>query len=207
MEKEFTVPIFPLSSVVMVRADLLPLHIFEPQYHKLVAHLIERDRVMAMAMPERGPYSFDQPVLPIAGLGKIVQHMPLPDGRANIVLKGLGRIRIIEEIETPHPWREVRAVPFPDEHGLMDSLPEIFADVLVAKLELHPDAALQYARRAPAEVADLVLTRLDLQNREKYRILCMPKVGDRIDAIAQILNEASGRTAPDEMGPEDPRRN
>lgn len=106
------VAMFPLSEVVLLPHALLPLHIFEPRYRAMTEAVLEEDRPIAMALPldgtvdERGRIR----VRRTAGVGRVLQHESLPDGRYNILLLGVGRVHIEGELEVDTPYRKVRAV-------------------------------------------------------------------------------------------------
>ena len=105
-------PIFPLGSVVLLPQSLLPLHIFEPRYREMIRDILLRKLPLGMTQP--APDAFDDRgrprVLPVAGVGKIVHHEQLDDGRYHVLLFGLGRIRIERELEVGTLYRQVRAV-------------------------------------------------------------------------------------------------
>ena len=95
------VPIFPLPNVVLFPGMFLPLHIFEPRYRQMTADALAGERLIAMALLKPGwqqDYEGSPPVHEIVGVGKIVEDAKLPDGRYNLVLLGLTRVRILEEI-------------------------------------------------------------------------------------------------------------
>ena len=95
-----TIPIFPLPNVVLFPQVFLPLHIFEPRYREMVADALEGDRLIGMALLRPGweaDYEGRPPVYPIGCAGVITHHDRLPDGRYNMVLRGLEKFRIIEE--------------------------------------------------------------------------------------------------------------
>jgi len=87
-----TIPIFPLPNVVLFPNVFLPLHIFEPRYRAMVADALKGDRIIGMALLRPGfeaSYEGRPPVYPIGCAGVITHTDPLPDGRSNIVLRGL----------------------------------------------------------------------------------------------------------------------
>jgi Lon protease-like protein len=90
---------------------MLPLHIFEPRYRKMIADcLAATPRVIVIARIDRR----DGRIAEIAGAGVIVEHHPLPDGRSNIVVAGATRVRLDELVlEDPphHPYKRARATP------------------------------------------------------------------------------------------------
>lgn len=105
-------PIFPLYRVQLFPSSLLPLYVFEPRYRELTAACLEHGGIMAVASLRPGfreQYEGRPPIRRVAGVGKIVAHRKNPDGTYNILLRGLGRVRIVEELPPERSFREVRA--------------------------------------------------------------------------------------------------
>jgi Lon protease-like protein len=99
--------IFPLSGALLFPGMHLPLHIFEDRYRALINDAMARDRQIGMIQPKEGG---DRPALFDVGcLGKIIDIEALDDGRFNVVLEGLARFRIVEEIDASTAFRQVRA--------------------------------------------------------------------------------------------------
>ncbi len=99
--------IFPLSGALLFPGMHLPLHIFEERYRALINDAMARDRQIGMIQPKEGgqrPALFD-----VGCLGKIIDIEALEDGRFNVVLEGLARFRVIEEIDASTSFRQVRA--------------------------------------------------------------------------------------------------
>jgi len=95
------VPVFPLPNCVLFPGMFLPLHIFEPRYRAMTADALEGERLIAMALLKPGwqdDYEGSPPIHDILGVGKIVEDARLDDGRFNLVLLGLTRVRILQEI-------------------------------------------------------------------------------------------------------------
>ena len=94
------IPLFPLPNVVLFPNVFLPLHIFEPRYREMVADALDGDRLIGMVLLRpgwEGSYEGRPPVYPIGCAGLITHHERLPDGRYNIVLRGLEKFRILQE--------------------------------------------------------------------------------------------------------------
>jgi len=108
------VPIFPLSTVVFFPNTLLPLHIFEPRYKKMLEDTMNNEKIIGMALLKPGwekEYYGSPEVFSIAGIGRIVSSEHLEDGKSNIVLYGLKRVKIIEEIhEKPYRMAKIEIV-------------------------------------------------------------------------------------------------
>jgi Lon protease-like protein len=89
---------------------ILPLHVFEPRYRQLVKNAIDEysgeegggERQFAMATFHGDQWQHEyhgRPAIrPVVCLGQIMQHADLPDGSYGIVLQGLCRCRIVEEL-------------------------------------------------------------------------------------------------------------
>src|SRR5438552_7638331 len=104
-------PIFPLPGAVLLPHSLVPLHIFEPRYRKMIRDCADGARVLALAnIPDEIAAAEEPPrVLPVIGVGVLARVDNLPDGRFNIVLRGVTRARIAEELPSGEPYRLVRA--------------------------------------------------------------------------------------------------
>lgn len=106
---------FPLGSVLFPSV-VLPLHIFEPRYRAMAAHLLggEVEPEFGVVLIERGSEvgGADQR----SGLGttaRILQAAPLPDGRWTLVAFGVERVEVIEWLPDD-PWPTARVIARPD---------------------------------------------------------------------------------------------
>jgi len=105
-----TIPLFPLSTVVLFPNTLLPLHIFEPRYKQMFNDVINAERMIGMALLKPGwqsNYYGNPDIFQIVGMGKVVSSETLDDGKLNIVLYGLRRVKI-KEIVKDNPYRLAR---------------------------------------------------------------------------------------------------
>ncbi len=100
--------IFPLAGALLFPRSHLPLHIFEPRYRALINDAMARDRRIGMIQPRDGqsqrPTLFD-----VGCIGHITDIEALDDGRFNIVLEGISRFRLVEELDVSTPFRQVEA--------------------------------------------------------------------------------------------------
>jgi Lon protease-like protein len=131
--------LFPLPNLVLFPQVMQPLHIFEPRYRAMTTDALAGDRLIAVVLLQPGweaDYAGRPSVHPIGCLGRIVADQRLDDGRFNILLRGLSRIRITGEEKTGDPYRTVRA----------ELLEDIGAPVLAVERKLRR----QLARRVPA---------------------------------------------------------
>src|SRR5262249_36873339 len=106
-----TARLFPLPNLVLFPYVIQPLHIFEPRYRRLMADALADDRLMAMALLKpgwEGDYHKRPAIHPVVCLGKIFKEERLADGRYNLLLHGLARARVLEELPAEKPYRSAR---------------------------------------------------------------------------------------------------
>ena len=103
-------PLFPLPQVVLFPRSMVPLHVFEPRYQKMLADCMDSFGAMALALLRDLHRS---EIADIAGAGIVIEHQPLPGGRSNILLRGQARVRL-EELAFQAPYRRARAVILED---------------------------------------------------------------------------------------------
>lgn len=110
------VPVFPLPEYVLFPHTLIPFHIFEPRYRQLVGDALAGSRLIVVAGLQPGwesDYFGSPPVHSVAGMGKIVNEERLEDGRFNIFVHSLHRVRILETTRMS-PYRAARVEVIPD---------------------------------------------------------------------------------------------
>ena len=111
-----TIPIFPLPNVVLFPNVFLPLHIFEPRYRAMVADSLAGDRIIGMTLLQpgfEGDYHGNPAVYAVGCAGVITHAERLPDGRSNVVLRGLEKFRIVEE-DHSRAYRVATIDPLPE---------------------------------------------------------------------------------------------
>ena len=109
------IPIFPLPNVVLFPNTLLPLHIFEQRYRRMVTRVLDESGKIGMALLKQ---PWEQPdgedIFRIGGMGEIAEYQELEDGKYDILLRGTGRYRLIEFLRSrPYLIARVRVLPEP----------------------------------------------------------------------------------------------
>ncbi len=102
------VPVMLLGGVTLFPKMLLPLYIFEMRYRAMLERALETDRFLIMAQP-RGQE--DDEVYPVAGVGLIRACVRSGDGTSNLVLEGVGRVKLTGWQQLT-PFRMAMAEPF-----------------------------------------------------------------------------------------------
>lgn len=191
-------PVFPLPRVVFFPHTDLPLHVFELRYRRMVEDCLDTGPLaMIVALLEPGwetDYEGRPPVHTIAGAGRIVAHERLADGRHNIVVRGLERVRLDELDPGPLPYRVARATPL-EEHGSATStdvtaLLACAAPILAAVRREHPEFSLDVSPGdPPGLIADRTADRLVADVAARQALLEMLDVGERVRRVTDHVGE------------------
>lgn len=119
------VPLFPLTGSLLLPGNWLPLNIFEERYRNMVEDAMAGERYIGMIQPftpqaDNSPSPDDPPHHPelyrIGCAGSIEQCEPQPDGRFLILLKGVRRFTLREELPLHRGYRRA-AVDYGDYPG------------------------------------------------------------------------------------------
>jgi Lon protease-like protein len=110
------IPNFPLEEAMLFPGVSRPLHIFEPRYRAMVADALKGDRIIGMTTLKPGyeaNYEGRPPIYAIGCAGVITDVEELPDGRFNILLRGLVKFHVTSEDDS-RPYRLARIEAMPE---------------------------------------------------------------------------------------------
>lgn len=204
-------PIFPLYRVSLFPHALLPLYVFEPRYREMTEHCLSAGGSMAIAtlLPgHEAEYQGRPPVRLIAGAGQVVAHRKNPDGTFNILLQGVARVRIDEELPPERTFREVRATLLPDvlpadpgEQAALDATDQLLVDLaerFATHLPRGAEALRELCRgaRCPSERADALAAALVADAALRQQLLENPDVGARVEQVAAELSRMLHELSP-----------
>ena len=104
-------PVFPLPRAVLLPGSALPLHIFEPRYRRMLAHVLQSDGLLAVATIKPAVGTFVEPpdLFPWVGIGEVEAHDALEDGRSNIVLRSIAAATLDDELPELLGFRRFKA--------------------------------------------------------------------------------------------------
>ena len=100
------IPIFPISNFIIFPKTTVPLNIFEPRYIEMVDDSMKNSRMIGMIQPKKNSNNSIPELYNIGCLGKITSFNESEDGRYLIILNGLIRFKIIDEIKNNKLYRE-----------------------------------------------------------------------------------------------------
>ena len=98
------ISVFPLSNFIIFPNTSVPLNIFEPRYIKMIDDSMKANRIIGLVQPK------SQNEIPklysIGCAGRIINFNETDDGRYLIVIRGISRFKILNEINNDKPYRE-----------------------------------------------------------------------------------------------------
>ena len=101
-----TIPVFPLSNFIIFPKTTVPLNIFEPRYVQMIDDCMQSNRIIGMIQPKKTGETKKPNLYEIGCIGKITSFNETRDGRYLIILNGLCRFRILEELNTEKLYRK-----------------------------------------------------------------------------------------------------
>jgi Lon protease-like protein len=197
-------PIFPLPGVQLFPHALLPLHVFEPRYRDLVRDCMAGDRMMAVATLEPGfekNYDERPSVRLVCGVGRVIAHDLLADGRSNILLRGSARARIVEELPPERAYRLVHAAALDDVYPAGVDLGEptrtlvTLADQLALRLPSGTAVLRELARsqREAGPLSDVLAAALVTDPDDRQALIEMTDVRRRVETLTAHLGTVLAR--------------
>ena len=101
-----TIPVFPLSNFIIFPDTTVPLNIFEPRYIEMIDDSMKGSRMIGMIQPKKKSNNLRPELYNVGCVGKITSFNETEDGRYLIVLNGLSRFKVIDEIKNNKLYRE-----------------------------------------------------------------------------------------------------
>ncbi|MEO6246627.1 MAG: LON peptidase substrate-binding domain-containing protein [Opitutaceae bacterium] len=110
-----------LPNMAFFPQALLPLHIFEPRYRRMLRDVLATNRLFAVAGLDQQPSdpSLFEPVHRIASVGIIRACQKNDNGTSNLLLQGLCRVEI-KRITRDEPYRKIEFRALTSDPGAMD---------------------------------------------------------------------------------------
>ena len=98
------IPVFPLSNFIIFPEMTVPLNIFEPRYLQMINDAMKGSKIIGIIQPKKQNQTTPS-LYNIGCAGKITNYNETDDGRYLIVLSGISRFKILQEINTEKLYR------------------------------------------------------------------------------------------------------
>ena len=195
-----TVPVMPLTGVLLFPNALLPLHIFEPRFREMLAHALDDDRMLCVALvrPERSQWRTSDDFYEVSTVGLIRACVGRSDGTSDLILQGIHRVKFSEfEQETPFPIARIK--PLETRTNLSVETDALAAKVLEFYAQLRntgrelPEKIDRYLSEMsdPETLADLIASTFISDTARRQKLLEELDLNQRLRLLIQYLRDES----------------
>lgn len=196
-------PLYPLENALLPGGEL-PLELSRPEELTMFLDVLKTDQLVGLVQPKGSAGE----LYPVGCAGRIRQYRERKDGRLNIMLTGLCRYRILEELPATSGYRRARVdwQAYRNDYLSEDVLPEVIAEFRES-LKNYFDAHNMQADWKVLDklhieqvVNNLVLV-MNLDVASKQELLESPDVQQRVTLFTRMLDETDSPVlAPNPQG-------
>lgn len=195
-------PIFPLP-VVLLPNELMPLHIFEPRYRKMLRDIQQQRNLFGISYFEPTESFIEKPAIGSVGcVAEVREIQPLPDGRSNILTIGLIRYRLLGYVETGNEYLVGEVEFFEDEeedkavlNPLSDKVFALFKRIAQAahKLSGGHGTFPELPQAEPQALSFLITAAFNLEPQIKLQMLETRSTIERLEKLHEFLLQTVGK--------------
>jgi Lon protease-like protein len=188
-------PLFPLHTVLFPGRPL-PLHVFEQRYRDLLRDCLASDRRFGVVAIRSGAEAgADVDLFEVGTIAEIKHVERLPDGRANLVTRGMQRFRI-EHLVPGSAYLCAEARPLDEEPLRRCDLnsAQALRNLLIPYLAAlgAPRQMLEQVPTAPHRLVWLAASTLQVELPELQQLLETDDCGRRLGMILKTLRREAG---------------
>ena len=200
-------PLFPLPGALVMPGIQLPLNIFEPRYLSMVFDSLGSHRMIGMIQPRPESAESQRPeLLPVGTAGRLTGFNETHDGRLLIVLTGVCRFALGEELPLRHGFRRTRPdwTPFAVDYQPGEVEPKAQQKLLAAMRRYLAAQDLEQeweaVERLPgSELVNFLISHLPFRPEEKQGLVESRGLNDRSRLVTALLEMML--TAPEPSNP------
>lgn len=187
------IPLYLLENALLPGGEL-PLEMSDPAELALFFNALRTDQLVGMIQPKANDP--DNTIYKVGCAGRIRQYRERKDGRINVMLTGVCRYRILEEIPSSQGYRQVvpRWAGFEQDYETPDVAPEITTNFMTSLRDYFQRHQMQVdwnsLNKAHIEevVNNLVLV-MNFSTDIKQQLLESSTIHDRIDLFTELLQQ------------------
>ena len=176
----------------------MPLHLFEPRYRQLLADVRTGNQRFGLLCSIPGVPEREVPTGRIGSMAEVTEVEMLPDGRANIVVRGVGRFALGGYVEAPTPYHQgtvelVDDGPVTNPVALAvaaDELAGHFRRIVKAVDTLRPEPGPSpVLSDHPVALAWQIAAMVDLDFETRVELLASTDPADRVTRLDRVLRK------------------
>ena len=192
------IPVFPLHCCAVLPHTTASLHIFEPRYRQMTRDALDSNGLVAMATFQddswKKNYEGNPPVRPCVCVGYIARHKRHSDGRYHLLLQGLNRARVVQEIKST-PYRRAYLTPTDTQPTMeidldpyRDKIEQLLADPMLKQWAQVGAVCNMISQEIPTyALLDMAMMALSRCTEERYAMLAEPCPCKRAEWLNKML--------------------
>ncbi|QXP90293.1 LON peptidase substrate-binding domain-containing protein [Methylococcus capsulatus] len=190
-----SLPVFPLPGAVVMPGCQLPLNIFEPRYLNMVFDALGADRMIGMVQPDPSMTDGDTDALSRTGTaGRITSFSETQDGRLIIVLTGVCRFDVGEELAGTRGYRRVMArwerfaVDYETDAGKHEECHRLYSllRAYFVRKSMEVDDLLM-EKMPVTSLVNLMIGQLPFETAERQALVEAVSLGERLESLARLI--------------------
>ena len=201
------IPLFPLGTV-LVPGLVLPLHVFEPRYRRLVADLQERPDdergfgVVAIREGHEVGETGARALHEVGTLALLRTVVPYPDGRSDLVTNGDARFRLLSLVDAGTPYLSGEVEWLDEPAGASDAEISVLAHAVSRRFDAYRavvarTGAVEAAQMLelpedPRTLSYLVAVAMVLDLSDRQRLLQVVSTSERLQSELGLLGRETG---------------
>ncbi|HEX4267926.1 MAG TPA: endopeptidase La [Steroidobacteraceae bacterium] len=190
------VPIVALRNVVLFPGIVLPITLGREESIAAAQEAVRTGRKVGLLL-QRDP-GLEKPeatdLYELGVLATVVRYVTAPDGAHHLICQGESRFRLLQVVrETPFLAARIEVLPEPEEKSAdVEARMEFLKHRAVEALSLLPQVPAELARTingvdSPGQLADLIVSFMDIKPEEKQDLLETLDLKARLDKVVKLL--------------------
>ena len=218
MDQIESLPLFPLSDVVLLPEISIPLNLFELRYRQMIRDVLSGSQQIGMVTVHPDGLALmagDPPTFDIGCLGHVANAQEQPDGTFQILLLGVSRFRILheEERKSGRLYRSARVELLSDatptdakERELLERRRRELLRCLerlvqrLGRTGADDPAVAAFERLEPTRLINALTQSLALRPVERQRLLEANSIVSRFEIMGDLLRFRLAEVAAGEPG-------
>ena len=195
--------------MVLFPHTVIRLHVFETRYVQLLEDCLAGDRLFALpqlsssSAVDEVSWREIPPFYSVAGIGYVLQSVPMPQDRYNIAVLGVGTVAFASELERDKGYRRMQgqlletAALSAQQQDQFNQIRLLFAQLLGRKeLDSEMLSALLDEGREPAQVVNILLNMLVEEPHHRQQLLQQRDLSAVLEVVEErlmiVLSESLG---------------
>ncbi|HTX05185.1 MAG TPA: endopeptidase La [Steroidobacteraceae bacterium] len=190
------VPIVALRNVVLFPGIVLPVTLGREESIAAAQEAVRSGRKVGLLL-QRDP-ALEKPaatdLYELGVLATVVRYVTAPDGAHHLVCQGESRFRLLQVVrESPFLAARIETIPEPQPAGAeIEARMDFLKQRAVEALSLLPQVPAELARTirgidSPGQLADLIVSFMDIKPQEKQELLETVDLKERLDKVVKLL--------------------